>query len=439
MKIPKSTWEHDVKVPHFSPLRAPLETDVIIIGGGLTGIAAAYLLNKAGKTVSVVEKDQIGFGASGLTTAFITQSVDTDFRDLINIFGIEKARAIVESHGDAIELIEKIIEENDIDCEFRRVSNIIYAHSEKEAEHLKKEEIAGRELGLPIKFKTDDSLGFPNFGYLELKNQAKFHPLKYLYALAQVISHNGVEIHEHVEVKKIRGRGPYELDTNHGTMTSEQVFVATYAPFNKKLFFKKAFYDSYVYELEIKSGIIPEGTYEDTMTPYHYFRIDRLKGKDRMIIGGEDHRSDVDVDNSKNFQALEEYIQKHFPNVPYKLVRSWEGPIIEPVDGIAYIGPHKDPNMYYATGFSGNGMTYSHIAGQIISDLIIGKDNRYATVYAAHRRPTIKQLATKGRDYSKEFIQGAAKNSLMYRKEDHHTAHAKALHEKQQSNGDTIK
>lgn len=408
------------KMPTFQAIPEPFEADTVIIGGGLTGTVAAYLLARAGQSVAVLEKDRIGCGATGLTTGFLTQSVDTDYRELIHLFGFENAKLIVQSHADAIDLADKIIHDNKIECEFKRVSNFTYANDESEAAELRVEESVARDLGLPVRFKESSwndgnktDLGFPNLGYLELKNQAKYHPLKYLYAVAEAATEHGAHFFEKMEVTKVRGRGPYALDTNHGEILAEQIFVATYAPFNKKLYFKKAFYESYVMELAVEPGLFKEATYEDNMLPYHYFRVDAGMGpggRDRLIIGGEDHRSDLHMSSDKNFDALEEYIYKSFPRLKYEVVRRWRGPIIEPVDGLAYIGPHKDPNAFYATGFSGNGMTYAHIAAKIISDRILGRENKYAEVYAANRRPTLKQLAAKGRDYSTEMLHGAAKN-----------------------------
>ncbi len=440
MKIPKSTWEDGIKIPKFPALKESKEReegdnpedsgfDVAIIGGGLTGIVTAYLLSQSGKKVAVFEKDKIGFGATGLTTAFLTKLIDTDFRELAEIYDKGTAKLVAESHGQAIDMIERIVKEHKIDCEFMRVSNFVYANDEKEALELRGEEKTDQDLGLDIKFrdaKFGAKLGFPNMGFLELKNQAKFHPLKYLFTLAEIAQSQGAQIFENTEIKEIRGRsndsGPYILKNSRGTVRANKIFVATYAPLGKKLFFKKAFYDTYVFELETTPGVLKPGIYEDNMNPYHYFRVDRLSDNDhgmdmdRIIIGGEDHRSDVHVSPQKSWRALESYVHEKFPGLKYKIVRRWRGPIIESVDGLAYIGPHKDPNIFYATAFSGNGMTYAHIAATIVRDLVLGKKNPFSKIYDANRKPTLKQLAAKGRDYSEEFIHGALKNTFKYKK-----------------------
>lgn len=410
-----TTWDGGTKINSFPQLKNSVHVDVLIIGGGITGITCAYLLSQSKLKVALIEKSKLGFGATGVTTAFLTESIDTYTSDLIKMFGAEKTKSIIGSHKYAINETEKIIKENKIACEFSRCSNYVFSVDEKSAELLEEEEKETLALGIQIYFKKDSKLNFKNSGYLEIKNQAKFHPLKYLSALTKLASKNGVKFFEKTEATKISGENKYLIETPNAKISADKIIVATYAPFNDELYFKRAHYDSYVFELEAKSNL-QDGTYEDTLTPYHYFRVD----KSRIIFGGEDHRSDFPIDDSKCFQALEDYFKKIFPKLKYKIVRKWKGPILESIDGLAYIGNHKDKNIFYATGFSGNGMTYSMIATQIIVYQILGKKDaqlkKFAEIYNPSRIPTLNQLAHKGLDYSKEMIGGAIKNSLKYKK-----------------------
>ena len=151
----------------------------------------------------------------------------------------------------------------------------------------------------------------------------------------------------------------------------------------------------------------------DQSNPYHYFRIDKGEKKDRMILGGEDHRHELPVDPEKQYIALEKYLKTLLPKGRYTITRKWNGPILEPSDGLAYIGRlYKKENVYVAMAFSGHGMTYSMIAGKLLSDLILGKKNPYEELYNPLRIPTIKQLLQKGYDYTEELFGGAVKNSL---------------------------
>ena len=283
------TWKEGVEKKEYKPLSGDIEVDIVIIGGGIAGVMSAYLLAKAGKKVAILEKNLIGEGTTNYTTAFLTQSLDTNFSDLIKTYGIDGAKEIVSSHGKAVELIEEIIKENSIECDITSCSNYIYAISKKDFKDLEEEKEAAKSIGLRVELYSDGSnLGFPNEGYMEVKNQAKFHPLKFLYPLSEKASDSGVDIYEHTEatnIEQMKERG-VRVTTNRGIVTADKVIVATYEPFNQplSLYFKKAMYVSYVFHLEIEGISLIEGTYEDTGNPYSYMRIDKQGDKKYKVI-----------------------------------------------------------------------------------------------------------------------------------------------------------
>jgi glycine/D-amino acid oxidase-like deaminating enzyme len=415
----ESSWREKLTpTTYFPSLVGHHTVDVAIIGGGMAGILTAYFLAKSGKKVFLLEKEMIGGGASGYTTAFITQSIDTDSSDMISLYGIENAKLIVDSHCSAIDTIEKIIKQEKIECEFTRCSNYIFATTEEKLKDLRKEFQAMKKIGYECELQeTAGTLGFVHTGYIEVKNQAKFHPLKFLYAVADRTSRSGVKIFENTNVKDliVLEEGSPIILTDNGEIVAKKVIVATYKPFNKtfSLFFKNAMYVTYILELEMEEGKIPVGTYEDMENPYHYFRIDRTEGKDRVILGGEDHRKDIKVNATKNFKALEEYAAEIFGAKSYTIKRRWSGPILEPVDGLPFIGSLKDEEaIFYTTAFSGNGMTYSVISAHILRDQVLDKEHPWLRVYNAKRSLSMKSLAVKGKDFTEEFFRGAVKNSL---------------------------
>ncbi len=415
MQSQKSLWEK-VLLPSFPSLKNFLRVDVLVIGGGITGITAAYVLTKAGKKVALIEKGKVGAGATALTTAILTQVVDTSWVKLIKMFGMKKAKQILDSHAEAIDFIEETVSKEKIECEFVRCSNFAYANSEKEKGDMVEENRLAKKLGLFSQYKKDGGLGFKNYGYIEYKNQAKFHPLKYLRGLLLSKTMKDISIYENTEALTIDEKGALTVQTNRGEIKADQVIVATHAPFDKKLLFKKATYDTYMIVGTLPPRAIPVGSYEDNNEPYHYFRIDKTKATSRFLFGGEDHRRDVKVKHTKNFRALEDYVKEIFVGIPYTITAHWYGPIIEPVDGIAFIGPVDNKNILYATGFSGNGMTYSTFSALLLKDIILGRKNPLQAVYNARRIPSLSQLAKKGKDFTKEFFGGAVKNSIKYRK-----------------------
>jgi len=406
-----STWLATASLPEFPRLREDRETDVAVIGGGLAGLLSAYLLAKAGKRVVVLEKDRFVGKATGYTTGFLTQSIDTDTVDLVPMFGEKGAKLIWESHGKAIDLIEKIVKDEKIDCEFMRCTNYLYANDRKELREIEDEYKEAKRLGFPVSMSKVD-LGFKNRGVMSVKNQGKYHSVKFVAGLLSALERMAVELYEKTEVESIEGGGPFRVIAGKCSVRADWTLTATYQPFNnpKEVFLQKGMYVTHIIEYEVPKGKYKEGTYEDMDNPYHYFRIDKGKGrsgKDRLLIGGEDHRKEIPM-HGKSFKALEEYASELFGK-KYPEVRRWSGYILEPVDGLAFIGEY-DPGNLIATAFSGTGMTYSAITAMIVRDIMTGKKNPYQKLYDPRRTPTLTQLWKKGRDYTEEFFRGAVAN-----------------------------
>jgi glycine/D-amino acid oxidase-like deaminating enzyme len=179
------------------------------------------------------------------------------------------------------------------------------------------------------------------------------------------------------------------------------------------MYFKAGLYVTYMIEAQIGKGLLKEGIYEDNYLPYHYFRVDPQGKYDRIIAGGEDHRQDIPVSSEKSFKALEKYLASVLGSKNYKIRRRWTGPILEPIDGLPYVGRYKkNSNILVTHGFSGTGMTFGTISALIFSDTVRGVKNEWEGLLDTSRLPTIKQLLAKGKDYSEEFVGGAVKNTF---------------------------
>jgi glycine/D-amino acid oxidase-like deaminating enzyme len=399
------------KARQYGKLTKDLEVDVAIIGGGLAGIDTAYHLSETGLSVAVLEAKTIGSGATSKTTAFLTQIIDTDFTDMISMFGAAKTKLVWQAHGDAINTIEKIVDKEKISCNFKRCSNYEFAQSDSDLKTLGEETKQMKSLGFKVRLHKQNKFPFEAIGALEVPNQAKYYVKPFIECLAEKAQGNGVQIFENTKVTKISGSKNITLTANGKTVRAKKIIIATYDPLGnpQPTKFKKGMYISYVMVLEIPKGKIPEALYEDMANPYHYFRIDQGGKFDYMTIGGEDHREELHMSPQKNYRALTEYIKETFPKMKYKVVSQWSGPILEPSDGLPLIGEYE-PNKYVVCGFSGNGMTYSMISALILRDLVTGKKNSYAKLFDPKRTPTVKQLAKKAYDYGEEFVEGAVKN-----------------------------
>jgi glycine/D-amino acid oxidase-like deaminating enzyme len=411
-----STWQKGIDLPAYPALKGDLQTEVVIIGGGIVGSVTAYRLARAGKKVVVLEKGTLLESSStAYTTGMLGGDVDTDLGDLIYMFGEKKAKLVWKSGQDAIDSIEENIKREKIDCEFIRVPEYWYATSAEGYDAFKEEAAQAKEFGFKVKKVSDETLPFKHAGAFAYENQGKYHPLKYLGVLRAKAVELGAVFHEHTEALDIEGDTTITVKTSHGIVTADAMIMATYQPFQNplSLFAMKGFYETYTYELAIPKGSLPEACYLDDANPYHFFRVDAGDKEDRMLIGGEDHRKELPIDPEKNYAALREYLAVHFPDLKYRIVNKWGGSILESVDGLPFIGRYdkQHPNRYVATAFSGNGMTHGHTAAEIFTSYITGTKNEYAELYNPLRKKiTIQELRIKTRDYVGEFFGGYLKN-----------------------------
>ena len=414
----KTTWKEFEKAKSYPPLRQNEQADVVVIGGGLSGIMSAYLLSQNGKKIIVLEQKSIGSGATEYTTAMITQVLDTDLPELVKMFGKELAKLAWEAGGKGIDLIEKIVETEKIDCEFMRCPAYIYASDENQILGLEEEHATAKKLGFTTKLKNDDTVNLRNFEYLELPNQAKFHPLKFLYALAGIAEKKGVKIFEQTEATEISSKDGITVSTKDAQIKTSDVIVATYKPFNKphEVFAKKGMYKSYMLELELPKNLLAEALYWDKSNPYYYFRVDKGHAFDRMLFGGADHREELPISSAKSYAALEEHLHNILGSTEYRIIKKWTGLILEPSDGLALIGEYQ-PHQFLATGFSGNGMTYSAVSAMMFKDYVLGKKNVWSELFDPKRPLKASRLLLKGKDYIEEFLGGAVRNTFKFGEE----------------------
>ncbi len=425
-----TTWTAGRTIEPQPKLTVNRETDVVIIGAGLTGLLSAYTLAKAGKKVIVLEKNRIANGTTMATTAFLTQIIDTAAEDVVRMIGMKQAKLMYTSHMAAISLIERIVRDEKIVCDFRRVSNYIIATTKDEAEYLEDELDILRAIGINALLHLRADIGLPHTAAIEIKDQAAFQPIAFISGLVRVLLSLGVEMYEETEVLSLTNQtdpsthGDYVVAaTADHAIRAKWSVTATYQPFDNpaSVFMKKGMYLSYVYEIEVPKGRYKAALYEDMKNPYHYIRIDEGGegiNVDTVIVGGEDHRKDLPIDHDTCWASLTDYIEQMFGKASvgdYRVVRRWTGPILEPSDGFALIGFARKQQIV-ATGFSGNGITYAGITALVVQDLVEKGISDWAPLYDPKRRLTFKAMRIKGRDYATEMIHGAFRTMLVYTK-----------------------
>ncbi len=402
-----SSWMATAKVPSRPSLKENIKTDVCVVGAGIAGMTTAYLLASEGKKVVVLDDGPIGGGMTGRTTAHLVNALDDRYFELERLHGEQGARLAAESHTAAIDLIERIVTREAIDCDFTRLDGYLFVPPGDSQKILDDELEAARRAGLDLKKVERAPLDYDTGPALLFPNQGQFHPLKYLAALADLIEQKGGRIYCGTHVSEVVGGEQARVTSVNGSVvTCEAIVVATNTPVNDlvAIHTKQAAYQTYVIGARIPRGSITRALYWDTPDPYHYVRIQELdENSELLIVGGEDHKTGQEDDANTRFSNLEHWTRERFPVAD--IVYRWSGEVMEPVDGLAFIGrnPLDKDNVYIATGDSGNGMTHGTIAGILISDLISGRENDWEALYEPSRK-TLRALP----EFAKENLNVAA-------------------------------
>jgi glycine/D-amino acid oxidase-like deaminating enzyme/nitrite reductase/ring-hydroxylating ferredoxin subunit len=393
-----SYWLDSVEPIRFTPLSADISTETAIVGGGISGLSVAYCLAKAGRKVVVIDDGFIGSGETGRTTAHVVNALDDRYAIIERRHGKEASRLAAESHTAAIDFIEQTIREENIECDFLRVDGYLFLHPSDEKKTLTDELDATHRAGIQtILLQETPHLNAEGVPSLLFPRQAQFHIMKYLRGLSQAIIRLGGEIYTETHAEKISDK---KITANGHTINCEYAVVATNSPVNDlvTMHTKQHPYRTYVIGAKVAKGDLPYALWWDTgdmkskwvTDPYHYVRLQPLNEEyDLLIAGGEDHKTgqaeDENIPEENRFERLIEWTRKKFPMMG-EVVYQWSGQVLEPVDSLAFIGRNPgDEYVFIATGDSGNGMTHGTIAGMLISDLVLGKENPWEKIYQPSR------------------------------------------------------
>jgi len=396
----KSIWKVDVAPIEAPSLEEDKTADVCVVGAGIAGMTAAYLLARGGAKVIVLERGLLGGGETAQTTAHLAGALDERFSWLEQIHGREKAKLAYESHAEAIDQIEEIVNHEGIACDFERVDGYLFLGREQPIDLLERKLEAASRVGfegvarlarapLPF-FDTGPCLRFPR--------QGMFHPLRYLSGLIAAARRNGALVYAGTQVVSVDGGRAVELLTQGGARVhARSAIVATNTPMSERfaMHTKQAPYRTFAVGFVVPEGSVPRALYRDTEEPDHYLRLQSVTREDGsraelLIVGGERHKTGEADDAEERYARLEAWTRARFPMVERVMLR-WSEQVMEPIDGLAFIGedPERARNVYIATGDAGQGMTHGTIAGMLLRDAIAGRKNRFAELYSPTRKPIL--------------------------------------------------
>ncbi|MDQ3682103.1 MAG: FAD-dependent oxidoreductase [Bacteroidota bacterium] len=388
----KSLWQNEVTDYTSSITMAPEQTfDVVIVGGGMTGIVTGLLLQKEGKHCLIAEAHTICFGTTGGTTAHLNTFLDATYDQIQKDFGEDDAQLVYKATRQALDLVKSHVEEYKIDCGYEEKDGYLFSKDDKQTDELEKIFKASIEAGEKVEYtdKIPISIGFEKA--IVFHHQAQFHPSKYVHALATAFEKAGGVLLQNCKITDVDAGDPLTIASSLGTIKAHRLIYATHIPPGINLLhFRCAPYRSYAMATTLTDDNYPDGLAYDMYDPYHYYRTQEVNGKKYLIAGGEDHKTAHEANTDECFTRLENHLDKYFKlgEIAFK----WSSQYFQPADGLAYIGtlPGNSEQIMVATGYGGNGMTYSHIAAIIFSELIIKNESEYAELFDPTR---IKMVA----------------------------------------------
>lgn len=362
----KSIWKEFSEKKNFEKLNDNLECDVLVIGGGMAGILTAYYLQKVGRNVVLVEAHTIGSGMTANTTAVITAQHDTMYKDMIANNGFDVAKDYLYANLQAVENFKQLVEDEQIDCDFEITPSYLYSHKHSLEDEVK----ALHKLGYEAELVQDIDLPFEIKNAVKFKDMAQFHPLKFLYAMAEKLT-----IYEHTMVKKIDDHTAY---FDGGNIKFKQAVVASHFPFVNKhgMFFIKM-YQARSYVMAIENADAIGGTYIDDREEGFYFR----QYGDLLLVGKGKHRTGM---KTRAINELKAFKERYYPDAKMRCM--WANQDCITLDDIPYIGEYGNmPDVYVATGFNLWGMTGSMVSANILCEKLCGMENIYEKTFATKR------------------------------------------------------
>lgn len=409
---PISYWLDSTEKTDYPTLDRDIDIDVAIIGGGIAGITAGFILKRRGMKVAILEVDKIIEGTTARTTAKITSQHGLIYDKLISDVGETKARQYADANESAIEFIQRIIQEKGINCDYSVMPAYVYTQNDSYVDRIKKEVVAASTLGIEASFVTESYLPFPIKGAVRFENQAQFHPRKYLLELASEIPGEGSHIFENTKVLDVKEGTPNEIITENGyKVKANKIIIASHYPMEnlKGLFFSRIYTErAYILGVVAEENF-PEGMYISAESPTRSLRRQRYKDGHMVLIAGENHKTGQGKSTEVHYNSLKQFAEENFTvkDIPYR----WSAQDCMPMDDIPFIGniTSNTKNIYIATGFKKWGMTGGTAAAMILSDIITEGYSSHSDVFDPFRlniKGSIGTFIKENLNVGYEFIKG---------------------------------
>lgn len=384
-----SYWNQTSKKPEFPSLKQSIETDILIIGGGITGVTCAYCLASRGAKPVLIEAGGLCDGTTGNTTGKITAQHDILYSTLAKKYSLDVAAQYYNSQNSALTFVREQVEKLSIDCQLTQNTAYVYASKENDLKAVEDEYKTALKLGIDAVFFDAPEFPSMNFGMLGFKNQYAFHSVRYASALAQEAVSRGAEIFCSTKAIRLENENIKTVYCDNGvSIKAKHVVMATQYPFydGPNLFYARLF-PKRAYAIAVKpKKSWPDGSYVNVSDPSRSIRTHIEDGERVLIVVGEGHptgRGDIDMD--EHFHNLISFAD----NVAGidRILAKWSAQDYETPDEIPYIGRLSDnTNIYVAAGYRKWGLSNGTLAGNMISELILSGSCNYEGLYSRARR-----------------------------------------------------
>lgn len=384
-----SLWLETIEKQDYETLDHDYTTEVLIVGGGLTGISCAHELAKAGKKVVIVDSNELLHGTTGFTTSKLTVQHGLIYDKLMSKLGIDAAKAYYGSNSKAIAHVKQNCAEYGIDCDMYEAPASIYTNSVRYVRKLEKEYEAAQKIGIESKLTEELPVPYYIKKALTYTNQVEFNVVKYLSALIKEIEKNGGRIYEHTQVVKVK-------ESSHGceatllsghTIYADDVIIASHYPCHQSLdFYFTKLMPTFSYVMAFKTkDTIPHHMMISAEDPVRSLRKVTYNGEELLLVAGESHDAIKTKNKAQHFDNLHEYTDYYF-HIEKEYFR-FSTMDFDTVDQLPLIGRvnRKKTHVYLATGYGKWGMTKGVLASLILSDLILKGENEYEELYTPQR------------------------------------------------------
>jgi glycine/D-amino acid oxidase-like deaminating enzyme/nitrite reductase/ring-hydroxylating ferredoxin subunit len=379
----------------YPALAGDREVDIAIVGAGITGLTTAYTLSKAGKKVIVLDAKQVGMGTTGSSTGNLYAAIDQRLYSIESKHNKQDMQAVVDSRTAAMDLIEQLIKEFAIDCDFVRVPWYLFSTPGGDfMSQVEKERKAVAGAGLTVSGEVSAHFPYKVESVANMPYQAQFNPLKYVRGLAAALDGPNCRIFENTKVLDVQDGDPCLVKTSSGTIKAKQVIMATHSP--KGIYAVHTAMQckrEYAMAVKIKGDLPLAGIYwHIQQIQQHSVRPYRSDKGNYLVVLGAPHTTGNEKHNENNFKKVEEYLRQHFEveSINY----TWAAQNYRPADHLPYIGTSPtEKNTFIATGFAADGLVWGTLAAMLIRDAITGKENKWASLYDPKRFTPVASAA----------------------------------------------